>query len=268
MQNANLVLHCGGKQVTREQVIGVTTPAPTKTHFPIAHIRLIENVESALASLNMRVVEQAHALSGEGQRYFGLLQVANCQKTGDDYTYVLGLRNAHDMSYAAAMVVGAQVFVCDNLSFNGEIRIDRKHTVHIERDLPILTARAVGQLSSRWTTMNERIERYKTTEIGDKDAHDFVIRALDLGACTTLQIPKILKEWRQPSHPEFAQGNTAWRLFNAFTEIAKGSGLENLSRRTINLHGMMDAQVGFAPVSVEQKIAEGVEDAEVRVAQN
>ncbi len=30
----------------------------------------------------------------------------------------------------------------------------------------------------------------------------------------------------------------------------------------------MDAQVGFAPISVEQKIADGIEDAEVRVAAN
>lgn len=268
MQNANLTLHCGANHVQREQVALVHTPEPTKTWHPIPHVTFIDQVEKALTALNMRVVEQAHSLACDGNRYFGLLQVANCQATGEDFTYVLGLRNSHDKSFPAGLVVGSQVFVCDNLSFSGEIRIARKHTVFIERDLPVLTGRAVGQLSARWTTMTERIARYKTTEIADRDAHDLVVRAMDVGACTVLQLPRILQEWRKPSHPEFAQGMTAWRLFNAFTEIAKSSGLENISRRTISLHALMDVQVGYAPVSAEQKIAAGTVDAEVIAAQN
>lgn len=265
--NANLILHCGANAATREQVIGVKTPAPVGSWHPIPHISLINQVEKALAALNMRVVNEAHGLTAEGARYFGLLQVSNCQSTGDDSGYVLGLRNSNDKSYAAGLVVGNQVFVCDNLSFYGEIRIDRKHTVFIERDLPVLTGRAVGQLSEKWTTMTDRINRYKTTEVSDRDANDLIIRALGLGACKLTQIPKILTEWQTPSHPEFADKN-AWRLFNAFTEAAKGSGLDNTMRRTINLHGIMDAQVGYQPVSVEEKIAAGTEDATVVAAMN
>ena len=62
---------------------------------------------------------------------FGLLEVANCQQT-EDYAYVLGLRNSHDKRFPAGLAVGASVFVCDNLSFSGEIKIGRKHTRHPE----------------------------------------------------------------------------------------------------------------------------------------
>lgn len=242
-----LCLHCGANNVTREQVLEVKTPAHTDTWYPIPHMTLVNRVEEALATMNMRVVEQAHALTKGGDRYFGLLRVANCQKTSEDYGYVLGLRNSHDKAFQASLAVGANVFVCDNLSFSGEITIARKHTRFIETDLPKLTGNAVGMLSSKWTVMNDRIALYKEAMLEDSTAHDFIIRSIDLGAATVQQIPLILKEWRTPRHPEFGVNKSAWRLFNAFTEAAKESSLALLPQRTIRLHGLMDGQVGFVP---------------------
>lgn len=257
----NLLLHCGANRVEREVLSTLTTPERTETWHPISHLNFITQVEKALTAANMRVVEEAHSLTREGNRYFGLFQVSNCQSTGEDYAYVLGLRNSCDRSFPAGLVVGSQVFVCDNLAFSGEIRIARKHTTHIMRDLPVLTANAVGMLAEKWTLMTDRIARYKTTELTDRDAHDFVIRALDVGATTLMQVPAIINEWRAPRHPEFAQAKTAWRLFNAFSEIGKGS-LTTLPKRTISLHGLMDAQVGF---STTKDITAGTTDAEAVV---
>jgi Domain of unknown function (DUF932) len=261
------MLHCGANNVTREQVIEVKTPAATESWFPVAHNTLISRVEETLVSLNMRVVEQAHALTKGGDRYFGLLRVANCQKTAEDYAYVLGLRNSHDKAFTASLAVGASVFVCDNLSFSGEITIARKHTTHIERDLPKLTCNAVGLLADKWSVMNDRIARYKEAMLADSVAHDFIIRAVDMSACTIQQIPAILKEWRTPRHPEFGVAKSAWRLFNAFTEVAKDSSLALLPQRTIRLHGLMDSQVGFAGASATERVTAGTEAgaAEVRV---
>ena len=47
-------------------------------------------------------------------------------------------------------------------------------------------------------------------------------------------------------HVEFrVDGKTAWRLFNAVTEAAKGSGLWSLPARTQALHALLDAEVGL-----------------------
>lgn len=267
MNKANLVLHCGAAKVEREAVAQVATPSSTETWFPIPHMDFVGQVEKALAASNMRVVEEAHSLTKEGNRYFGLLQVANCQKTSDDYSYVLGLRNSHDKSFPAGLVVGSQVFVCDNLAFSGEIRIARKHTRYIMDDLPQLTNNAVGLLAEKWTVMSDRIERYKTTELTDRDVHDFVVRSVDAGAAVLNQLPAILKEWRTPRHPEFAQAKNAWRLFNAYTEIGKASSLSLLPKRTITLHGLMDAQVGFLTRTAADVTA-GTVDAEAVIANN
>lgn len=246
MQNTNLVLHCGASKVDRAEVAKVRTPANTDSWFPIPHLDFVQRVETALEASKMRVVSEAHSLTKEGNRYFGLFQIANGQATGADYSYILGLRNSHDKSFPAGLVVGSQVFVCDNLAFSGEIKIARKHTRFIHDDLPRLTANAVGMLAEKWTLMTDRIARYKTAEITDAEAHDFTIRALDVEACTVQQIPSIISEWRTPRHPEFAEAKSAWRLFNAFTEVGKAASLAVLPKRTISLHGLMDAQVGFA----------------------
>jgi hypothetical protein len=256
-----LVLHCGAHSVSREQVLEVKTPDHTESWYPIPHDRLITRVEEALTTLNMRVVESAHALTKGGDRYFGLLRVANCQKTDADYGYVLGLRNSHDKAFTASLAVGASVFVCDNLSFSGEITIARKHTRFIEDDLPRLTGNAVGLLSQKWSVMNDRIAKYKEVMLTDSTTHDFIIRAVDIQACTLQQIPSILKEWRTPRHPEFAVTKSAWRLFNAFTEVAKETSLAMLPQRTIRLHGLMDSQVNFAAPSVSEKVTEGTVEA-------
>ena len=95
----------------------------------------------------------------------------------------------------------------------------------------------------------------------DKLAHDFMVRSIDAGAMTLQMLPQVLKQWREPNHPEFS-ARTAWSLFNAYTEAAKGTSLQLLPRRTMTLHGMMDARVGFlGGTSAVEAITAGVADA-------
>jgi hypothetical protein len=243
----------------------VTLPAATESWTPIAHHEFLAQVEASLGGAGIQVVNQAHGLSRDGARYFGLLQVSRRSEdpqvaefeegkwhsyeslqAQSEYGYVVGLRNSHDKSYPASLVVGSSVFVCDNLSFSGEIKISRKHTTFISRDLPGLTVRAIGKLSDAWGNQDKRFDAYKQFELSTPKVHDLLIRALDSRAVTCQQIPHVLREWRAPRHPEFATcGNTAWRLFNAVTEVAKESGLWQLPARTTALHGLFDQEVGL-----------------------
>ena len=243
MKSCNLILHCGAEAVERDALKAVRTPVATETWQPVPHLRLVEQVERALAASQLTIVNQSHALSHGGDRYFGLLQVQNGSEH-PDYAWVLGLRNSHDKRFPAGIVAGAAVFVCDNLSFSGEIQLARKHTTRIERDLPMLTERAIGQLVDRWHSQDTRIARYREKAITDVAAHDLMIRAVDVGVVAVSNLPKVIHEWREPKHDEFQPRNT-WSLFNAFTEALKGN-LPLLPKRTQALHGLLDAQVGLA----------------------
>lgn len=261
---ANLVLHCGGYRVDREDIGKIATPPVSDTHFPVNHEWLVQRVEDALAATNMKVVEQAHALNREGQDYFGTFQVERIGAEGNpDYAYVLGVRNSHGRRFAAGAVCGTQVFVCDNLAFNGEVQFARKHSKFIERDLPGLAVRTMGLLAEKWTANDQRFEAYKAREMSDSEMHDLLVRSMDLGAITPTQLPHILKEYRAPRHPEFAEGpRNLWRFFNSCTEIGKECGPFLLPKRTINLHTVCDGFAGLHFATKDSIVADAV-DAEV-----
>ena len=243
----DLLLHCGGNEVTAETVRGVDTPKPTDTWCPIPHHKLIERVLSTLTDAGLRTVHEVHGLSHEGARYFGMFQVANGDQA-DDYGLVVGLRNSHDKSFPAAICLGAGVFVCDNLSFSGEIKLARRHTRYINRDLPGLVARGVGRLIDHRQLQDRRIEAYKGHSLTDVQAHDVLVNAMDCRAIGPCKLPHVLKEWREPQHEEF-QPRNVWSLFNSFTETMKGTKPDAILRRTQVLHGLMDSVCGLATAS-------------------
>jgi Domain of unknown function (DUF932) len=240
----NLILHAGGRSVELDALEHVLTPVATQTWQPLPHLELFQTVKETIERSGLRVTQAVHGLAKEGLRYFGMMQLASEDGDGE-YGFVAGLRNSHDMSFPAGLAMGAGVFICDNLAFSSEITLGRKHTVHIRRDLPRLVTSAVGKLSDYRHRQNIRYERYHATKLMDSLAHDLIIQAVDAQSLPVTKIPEVLKEWREPSHAEFtADGMSAWRLFNAFTEAMKGLDPALLSRRTVALHGLFDTACG------------------------
>ena len=243
MNKCNLILHCGAAEVPRRALALVPTPSPTDTWQPIPHETYVHRIEQALPDYGLSVVQEAHAITHDGTRYFGLIQVQN-RCSSPDYTWVLGLRNSHDKSLPAGLVAGSQVFVCDNLAFSGEVQISRKHTPNILRDLPGLVDSALTRLLGLFRFQDQRVERYQATRLNDADAHDLTIKALDSGVVCASRIPEVMQEWRDPSHDAF-RPRTVWSFFNATTEVLKGA-LHLLPRRSQALYRLCDDFVGVA----------------------
>lgn len=242
---AGLLLHCGGELVDRATLNAVPTPRGTSTWFPLAHRALLEEVQSQLESAGFSIGRESHALSHEGRRYFGVMEVRQPDQPERDYAWVVGLRNSHDKTFPAGLVAGSSCFCCDNLAFTGEVKISRKHTRFAYRDLRHLTARAVGRLGDRFRSLDRRIDAYREHSMADWAVHDLVIRATDCGAITPMQVPDVIHEWREPSHAVFAE-RTLWSLFNAFTEVYKTQNPNLTLARSEALHGLCDGVVGLA----------------------
>lgn len=247
---ARLLVHCGARHADREEVVRTVTPPRTKTWVPVAHAALLDGVRSALEPTGLTVAEEAHALARDGGRYFGLLRLTDGNDHGD-FSLTVGLRNSHDQTFPAGIAVGATVLVCSNLSFSGEVKLARKHTAHIARDLPQLIEAAVGRLGDLRRSQELRFAHYKQHELTDAQAHDLLVQVLDAQVLPVTKLPLALREWRTPRHPEFRDdGKTAWRFFNSVTEVVKGCDLQTLPRRTAALHGLLDATCGLATLAV------------------
>ena len=102
---ANLLMHCGGKQVSRNAIENAPTPEKTNSWTPIAHNRLLELAEFTITTQGFRITNHAHGLWGGGDRYFGLMELSNNQEH-EEYSLVLGLRNSHDKTFRSVGLTG------------------------------------------------------------------------------------------------------------------------------------------------------------------
>jgi len=253
MQHPKLCLHCGANEVERTALSGIVLPPSTDTYMPIGHDTIVDLAEDRLADAGFRFGAQAHALTHDGSRYFGLVELLNCSDH-DEFALVVGLRNSIDKSFPAAMGFGSHVFVCDNLAFGAEIRFSRKHTIHIMRDLPDLIGTAVNQTQLFKVNQELRFEHYQEVRIKSQiEADHIILNMLRREVINTSRIEKVVKEWDEPSYDHGPR--TAWRMFNAATEALKlsnkGVPLHELAPRTIRLQDLMDQVTGFVPKQPE-----------------
>ncbi len=248
-----LILHCGGQLRSKEEVFAVPIPPATSSYTPLPHESLVTRVEKQLAVEGIVIKEERLALAKEGQRLFGLLHVRIPGSTMTEFGCVIGIRNSYDKSLPSGLCIGATVFVCDNLSFRGsEITYERRHTPNLLRDLSWVITQTIAGLPKQFAAQSSSFEAYRRTEIPDAQAHDLVIKCYDQGAVNVTDIPALLKEWREPRHPEFSKdGKTVWRLFNAATETIKRD-LWRLPMRTGIIQDILDREFGFTPAAVEK----------------
>ena len=242
MTNGTLCLHAGANVIEMEQLRNVTLPDATPTWTPVAHDALVDSVKGALVASGASIVKEEHALYHGGDRYFGLLHLG---ENNDGGNTVVGIRNSHDKTFPAGLSLGNHVFVCDNLSFSGDVVVARKHTRFIGRDLDRLIYAAVGKLADLRVKQAARFAAYKGRELTDPEAHDLIIRALLAHVVSGEAIAKVVGEWRKPAHEDFAPRNV-WSLFNDFTEVMKGTAPMAAVKRTMTLQGLFDAHCQLA----------------------
>ena len=252
-------------KVNVEQLANVFTPDNTESFQPIPHFGLVELTRDAIGRAGLSIVAEEHSLARGGQRYFGGFALSGLDITGSDRQIVLGLRNAHDKSFAASVCVGNRMMVCENLCFSSDIKLARRHTTNIMSDLPRVLADAVGRVVSHWNDMGNRIESYKQTEISRDHAASLLIDLVDSKAFPAREIYNAVNEFRNPRHEEF-KGGSLWTLYNSVTENLKGGDLSKLPFRTMTAQSIFDRLAGHRPtIATVIDVADASDDADLAV---
>lgn len=248
MSNLNLMLHCGAEQVERDdQLLTMVPESLGNRHAPFAYSDFISEVEHSFNSMSLQIVQAQFGVLKDGSRFFGLMELQN-GFNADDYSIVVGLRASHDQSLAAGIVAGSGVFVCDNLSFSGEVKINTRQTLNVMERMPELVYEATTKVKGLIQFQHARFDAYKSTDLKARAGDAMITELVRRGAINPSQTQRVIEEWDQPSHEEFSEHNV-WRLHNAVTEVYKPTnGHTNMARlpqRSIMLTELCDHLSGL-----------------------
>lgn len=213
-----LLAHCGARKLTREELATIPTPEGSSTHRPIAHHEIVNALVETLGFRQISVVRDEYAVSTDGMKMFGVLDLATCF---EGCRFSIGLRNANDKSMRLALTVGYRVFVCDNMAFHGDFTpVLAKHSKHFS----LVDSLAVGvdRMQRNFEPMRRQVEAWQRLQLPDIQAKLVIYRAFVEGE---LEVPRHLARrvhdlYFDPPYPEFAS-RTMWSLSNAFTSAFK-----------------------------------------------
>jgi len=247
---AKLMLHCGARQVTREELDTVEAPPATNTWFPIAHRTVIDAVTGTLTDSGFVVRRAQFGLARSDARMFATLDLTSELALG--VTLSVGVRNSTDKSFPLGFTAGSRVFVCDNLAFRSDILVTKKHTRFGRQRFEGEISRAVVTLGAFREHEARRVFALQQYELPDERAEALMLRAFESGVVSHRALPAVIAEWRRPQFEEFGP-RTAWSLLNAFTTALGGRAKSNpqeYARTTMRLGGMIDEAAGLKPFAL------------------
>lgn len=216
---STLIAHCGTRKVTREELQTIPVPAGTRTHQPLSHYQIVEVLEEALSYRYLKVVRDEYALSPDGMRMFGLMDL---NSEFDGCRFSIGLRNSNDKSMRLALTAGLKVAVCDNMMFSGDFNpLLHKHTRNLE--LSDAIALAVDRIHRNFLPLQAKVSEMKKINLSDEMSKVIIYNAFVDKRVKGLPrhlLPQVHEHYFEPKYEEF-EARSLWSLSNAFTSAFK-----------------------------------------------
>src|SRR3989442_1385848 len=161
--DGQLVAHCGTNKLNREQLQLIPSPEGTDTYQPLAHHDIVAALLETLAFRHISVVRDEYAVSEDGMKMFGVLDL---ETTFEGCRFSIGVRNANDKSMRLAMTVGYRVFVCDNMAFHGDFTpVLAKHT----KRFSLVDAVSIGvdRMQRQFESIQRQVSNLRRKHVGD-----------------------------------------------------------------------------------------------------
>jgi hypothetical protein len=211
--------HANSQLVTREQLLTIASPPRTATWRPIAHADLITAIDRQLLVRGITIQSETFAIQRDGARLFAVLDLS-IEQSGQ-FCASMGIRTANDRSQALEIAVGVKVFVCDNLTFSGDlIALRRKHTAKFDLNADI--SRAVDRYQAQLLALQQQITRVQDTAIGELEAKALIVDAFRQEIVPIRFFKTVTETYYHPSADMTdVVPRTVWGLHNAFTRCVR-----------------------------------------------
>lgn len=232
-----LAVHKGGNVATKDDLALVPIPEATDSYIPVPHNHLADTLSTIGQDIlnGFSLEKEQYALARNGNQMFGVLVFKN---SDNELGLSIGFRNSYDKSMAVGIAVGAEVFVCDNLAFTGDITILRKHTANVWSSLEDTAISTLYRSRKNFHKIAEDAEVLKERALDNKKAFRMMGLLFGRNVLTPRQLPVVKKEWLTPSHMTFMPRNM-WSFYNACTEALKSCPPVLIMEKHIALHNMV-----------------------------
>lgn len=274
----NMMLHCGGKVATFDDIKSVALPRATDTYVPVSHEDFAFNVAKVCSDLlhDYEPVSQQYALAHgnidgqrhEGARMFGI-HTFKPKNNPNGIGLAAAMRNSYDKSMKLGLAIGARVFVCDNLALSGSVAtLSLLHTGNVLQRLEEQVVLAVNKSRDGFIEVQKDAEEMKQVRVGDDSAFRFLGLAFGREALTPTQLTTTVRSWKNDKYMQgFGEKRTAWSLYNAGTEALKGVRIQKVMEKHIGWHRLVMNGVENSDFSVVNETGlEGDELVKARLA--
>jgi len=233
----SLLVHTGGKIVTRDDLALIEVPEATETYIPVPHNHLADSLSTIGQDIlkGFTLYKEQYALARDGSQMFGVLVF---KKDHSELGLSIGFRNSYDKSMAIGIAIGAEVFVCDNLAFTGDITVLKKHTANVWASLEDTAISTLYRSQKNFEKIIEDSASLHGLSIDNADAFKMIGLLFGHGILTPRQLPLVKKEWLNPNYEEF-KPRTMWSFYNACTETLKTCPPIVIMEKHIALHTMI-----------------------------
>ena len=230
----DLMLHCGGKPATFDELDLIPLPPATESYTPVSHHDLAFSLKTIGQDIltDYVLIGENYGLARNGNQLFAVLKF---QSDNKEMAMCIGFRNSYDRSMSIGIALGASVFVCDNLALNGDIAVMKKHTKNVMRSLEDLALSTLYRSQKNFSTIIEDAGKMKGVDFSDNRAYELIGLLFGNGILTPRQLPVVRDNWLKPQYEEF-QPRTAWSFYNACTEALKSSPPLSVMERHSKLH--------------------------------
>lgn len=221
MTALNLCLHKGCRVVSLEDLAAIPMPERTKSYQPYGHADFVNEVKSAAEDILMpkdyTFLQSQIGASKDGQKMFGILKF---QGKDEELALAIGIRNSYDRTMAAGLCFGASVFVCDNMCFNGDITVMRKHTVNVIASVRADLRFALERSAHGFDSIRKMADALKTRLLTQDEGYEFLGWLFGQNVYGPTINNEAYRGWQEPYYDAFKPRN-AWSLYNAVTDALK-----------------------------------------------
>ena len=214
VEGAKLIAHRGAQLVSRADLAQYIPPPATDTFKPVSHLELVDTLTDVMQYRSLFIDKEQYAVDKGGARLFGTFDL-QWQKM-EEYGAAVGFRHATDKSMSIQIAVGARVFVCDNMSFSGDLIAIRKHTSKL--DLGEEMDRAMFKYIRGFRQLVDDITVQKETPLEYADSKQYIYDIFRQKIVPMRLFHPVVEDWHTMTLNKI--GNV-WHLHNCFTAHIK-----------------------------------------------